>query len=758
MEYGLVVIWWVVFVGLGVLGYPISAALFRSFPDRGAGFALPVALLVVFLTVYWVGRVSYGPYSVLIGLGVLVAGSYASWSRGVTVRRAAVKDVIVVFTVAFLVVIAIRSVDPSIQPAGGEKFLDYGLLNTVLRSSQLPPQDMWFAGEPVQYYYGGYLLSGILAILTQTPGQYAYNLALAGFYGLLVTGAYSLAGAVIQEHNRSVRNAGLLAAFFVGGASNLVPVLQAILWVLPDPVAIWTANRVSAVTALDVSSLLVFDNGLGFLYYWRPSRVIPGTINEFPLFAWLNGDLQAHMMSTPFFVLAGAIALAYYHTPNSSVTRRRVLVFGVLPPVIGSLLLINTWDFPSSLGLVGVTVLFAAARPRGLLPGTAERSHSRESKWWWEEVTRFVTTGVVTALVGLLGLVWVLPFVLGPLTGAGTWRIDIVPEPSGLLSLILVHGWMIAVFGVFLWSRFRKVPLDRRRGFLVAMGIGLSAIMLGVYAILLVLPLIIGSWVLLRTDDQVGFEGVLLVTGACIVLIVEFVFINEQAGPGRWNTVFKSYMHVWIVWAIGAGIAVSKLSSFPERRRPWPIHRDAWLRLGVVVLIVSVSLYAAIALGAHFSVPADPTLDATTWASQTHPDELAAIGWLARQSGQPHIVSTPGCGCHPIERVHPYRWVNAPSTFTGIPTVAGWSHQIGYRGVAPYSARVDDVRTIYTGSPAEQRSLLAKYDVRYIWVSENERALYGDVSFGTIDAVQIAYQNDAVTIYEVDLNRLSDPA
>ena len=120
------------------------------------------------------------------------------------------------FTIAFLFVIAIRAVDPAVHPSGGEKFLDFGLLKSLLRTDALPPEDFWFVGEPVQYYYGGHLLTVLLAKITFTPARYAYNLALAGFFGMVVTVAYGLAGAVAAARGRSAGVAGTLAAFFVG--------------------------------------------------------------------------------------------------------------------------------------------------------------------------------------------------------------------------------------------------------------------------------------------------------------------------------------------------------------------------------------------------------------------------------------------------------------------------------------------------------------------------------------------------------------
>jgi uncharacterized membrane protein len=43
--------------------------------------------------------------------------------------------------------------------------------------------------------------------------------------------------------------------------------------------------------------------------YWSPSRVIPYTINEFPLWTFLFADLHPHLIAMPFGMLGVGIAL-----------------------------------------------------------------------------------------------------------------------------------------------------------------------------------------------------------------------------------------------------------------------------------------------------------------------------------------------------------------------------------------------------------------------------------------------------------------
>jgi len=743
MEYGAVVVWWVALVGLGAVGLPIAAFVLRTLPDRGAALALPTALVVLFVPVYWLGHVHFGPVTVAAGAVVLAALSIALARRSPPVDLGRFVEWVVVFTLAFLLVVAIRAFDPSIVPPGGEKFLDFGLLRTLLRASKLPPEDMWFADAPVAYYYGGHLLAASLATLTNTAARYAYNLALGGFYATLVGAAYGVAGSMAEARGRSYRWAGALGAFFVGVASNVVPLLQAFLWVLPVGTAKGLAADVASRTALPAKWIV----SPATFSYWTASRVIPGTINEFPLFSFLNGDLHAHMSSTPFLLLVVGVCLAYYLTPETAVRRRRLLVFGAVPPVAGLLVVVNTWSLPTAVGVTGLAVLFAETSPRDLLPdGLAHRLPPSDGSLG--ELVRMGVALVVGVVVALLAVLWALPFVLGPATGASGRSIGTFPDRTGLLAFLLVHGWFLLVYGLYLLSRSGPLP-ERRRPAVAALALVVVAggLVANAAAVAVVLPLLALAWYLLRRDGEVGFETVLFVAGAGLVLLVEFLFVNEQAGPGRFNTVFKTYMEVWVLWGAGTGAALAAL--VPRPRDLSTTKR----RLGtafVVLLVASTSLYGVVALGAHFQDAPAPTLDGTTWVQTYHPQEWQAIQFLDRQPGRPVIVTAPGCWCNnDDDHVDPYAWANGPSVFTGLPTVAGWSHEVGYRGRAPYEKRVRDVRTIYTGTPAQRVELLGQYDVSYLYVGPNERAVYGNVSVGNTPGLSVAFRNSAVTIYAV---------
>ncbi|PSP84367.1 hypothetical protein BRC83_05730 [Halobacteriales archaeon QS_1_68_17] len=756
MEYGLVLRWLALYLVMLGAGLPLAALAFPRLADRGAGLSIALALAVLGVVGYWVGHVSLAA-APWVGVALLVAGG------------------------AF---------DPAVTPLGGEKFLDFGLLKSLLRAGSLPPEDMWFAGEPVQYYYGGHMIASLLTRLAGTEARFAYNLALAGFYAALVTAIYGLAGALGDRLGTPRRSAGALGAFFVGIASNLSTPGRLLLWLAPDGVA----TAVAGVAGIELERLA---RGPEHFHYWTASRVIEGTINEFPLFAWLNGDLHAHMMSTPLLVFTAGLLFSYSLTPAGRRWRRRALVFGAVPAVGGLLAVVNTWTFPTVAGLTFLAVGSAPAPPATLFPRSVADRLPGEGSRPLGELRRIVVAGAVAAAVVAAGVVWSVPFWLGTASGRS---VSLFPSRSSLGGLLLVHGAFLLVFVVYL-TRLSLPRIDdpERVGIVLCLLVAIAALV-GATGVALLGALIVVGWALLRTarpgavaavptaasdrdgsgtgaaasaepdggtgtgtgtggvgrvgPDVPGFETVLFVAGAGLVLLVEFAYVKENAGPERMNTVFKTYSQVWVLWSLAAGAALSTLVWRHGPDLELGLSGGRWrtgFRVLAAMLVVSTSIYAGLATADQFGREprtGEPSLDALAFVALDHPDEAPAIEWLDRREGQPNMVSAPGTNI--------YQWTNAPASLTGIPTVAGWNHEVGYRGRDVYRDRVRDVETIYQGAAWEQVRLLKKYDVEYIYVGPRERTAYGNVRFGGIPGITVAEEFDAVTIYRVDQSELPD--
>ena len=820
MEYGLVVVWLLGLVAVAALAAPVVTRLFGQWETAGVGFALPFGLLTLGVTAFWVGRVAYGTPAlaaggvVLLGLAVgvgidrravqetLPAGrpSPRTAARAVVaglridrdrVQRRAVVETVGVFLFAFGFLVAVRAVDPAVLPRGGEKFLDYGLLQSLGRAGTLPPEDMWFAGEPVSYYYGGHLLSDLLARLTGTPRQFAYNLALATFFATYVTAAFDLAGVVAAAGGYSRRLAAWGAAFAVGLAANVQTGARLLLQVLPDSLRAAAVRQIQPRVEIDVTRWLSEGYWGPGRSLWASSRVIPGTINEFPLFAFLNGDLHAHMVGPTFLLLAAAFAFVLYRSRDPS--RRRRVLFGLVPVVGGFQAVVHTWGFPTVFGLAWLALTLSSTPPRNLLPavargpldrfvgrtatdgGVAATPSSGGGSRLGNELARPVVAAALVAGAGVIAAVLAAPFLLGTATSGSSRELAVlaVADRSSWGGLAVVHGAFLLVFGGYLLDR---VGDTRPWELLAAMVLlAVTAQWLSLPAVGLVGAVLLGAWVVARTERG-GFEAVLLAGGAGLVLLVEIVYLNEQAGPGRMNTVFKTYSQVWAIWAVGAGVAAATLARRVDTTTVWP-SVDARRTAAVALLVVAVAGaggYAVVTVPNHFAAgsdgapnsaydfayPEEPTLDATAHLEPFHPGIAAGVRYLEDRPGRPTLLSAPGAGWYEGRGYgNPpglYSWESNPAaSLTGLPTIAGWGHEVGYRGRTAFYDRVRTVDTAYTDRAAAVATLRER-DVQYVWVGAGERSRYGNelIDFETIAGVQPVVSESGVVVYRVDQSAL----
>lgn len=758
MEFGLVGLWLVMFVGVGLLALPLAAYLFTDL--EYAAFAIPLGLMIIGVIGHLVGHLVYGWPAVIAGLAILGASSYLAY-RETIVAWKTYAEAVVVFGLGFLLVVAIRAVDPAAGPlpvAIGEKFIDFGLLRTLDRASTLPPEDMWFAGKAVQYHYGGHLLTNLLAILTGTHSRFAYNLGLAGFYGLLVSTAYGLASSIARPYGISGRRAGGLAAFLVGVAGNLEPAARVVLWILPERLARWSLGVVGLSPEYAAWSP-------GEFWYFDASRVMPIdptqperglAATEFPMFAWLNGDLHAHMMSQPFVLLCAAALLAYWRLPDGS-ARRLLLLVGVLPPLVGLIGFMNLWSFPTVGGLIVLALVVAPGHPARSIDVVADAGWledvDAESPFAWQNI---LISLLATAGILILGILWTAPYWVGIVAEGPSQSLEYWSPWSPLGSLVLVHGLFVLVFGSYLALRIGPELHSPAITGLLAVGVFGMAVAVGAPAIGLFAPLFIGGLWLLYSEADAGFETVLILAGIGLVLLVEVVSIEGE----RFNVIFKYYVPVWLFWSVAAGVILSALVDGSPVEEIGVSQADV-RRVGrglVVVVVVLAGVYPAFAVPLHFSgdsvlaAPDSPTLDATAFLETEFPAEAPAIRWLDDREGQPVIVTAAPGG---------YRWIpqegkgaSAPASLTGLPTVLGWFHERQYRGEEAYGVRIREVEAIYMGEPANQRELLAKHDVQYIYVGPVERARYRAITIDEVEAVREVASWEGVRIYTVDHSAL----
>ena len=344
------ILWWLTFMLIGLLFFPLSYCLFGKFTDRGWLFSKVIGLFVsgwamwlfsslhvlpftrvnVFLTLILCGIANYGIYSLLfMRKPAGPSFSDAFHPQGVSVRIIVIEEILF-FT---LIIIAVYVIGFKPEAYGTEKFMDYGFMASMMRSKWMPPADPWFSGKPINYYYGCQYYATFLTKFTHATVGEGYTLMRACVTSMSVTLPFSLvyqlmldrlsaedtpaslpasASARIRKHAgaKQKRQVGdvpkrskapfavaLLAGLSVGFASNMhyvvyyiIPELRHVLFGAESP-SYWFPD----------STRYVGEN--------PPTN--DKAITEFPAYSNILGDIHAHYVNLIFVITSIAVAYAW---------------------------------------------------------------------------------------------------------------------------------------------------------------------------------------------------------------------------------------------------------------------------------------------------------------------------------------------------------------------------------------------------------------------------------------------------------------
>ncbi|MEE8362726.1 MAG: DUF2298 domain-containing protein [Dehalococcoidia bacterium] len=795
---------------IGLAALPLAWWLFPRLRDGGAGFAKPLGLLLVSFPVWLLGSLGAVPNTALAYWAALAVTGAVSLRILVTHRQqfrcfvarewralALGEALFLVFFIGWAVV---RAYEPAI--AGTEKPMDLLMLNAVSEAGHAPPQDPWLAGSTVAYYYFGYWMMGVVGTLSAVPTAVGYNLSLALTAGMAASAVFSVAYGLISP-GRIARARALPVAAAAAG----------LLLLAANFAGVWELAAVKGLASRGFFEWLSIDGVApgslsnawrpdGYWWWWHASRVIntfqfgaPGgidfTIQEFPFFSLLLGDLHPHVLSIPFLLTALGLTLNLFLTPGA--WRARWLIarparWALLALVTGALGFINAWDLGFGALLLLALITVKAYRERGgaLVPAV------------WHAAT-------VTTLIVAAGMLLFSPFYFGTFSSQVQWSEPVgavrhATRPVHMLTVwglfavllaplfVTVAARALRPYGVWIADTFWRTPSDAAAGTRrpargpLWLAVGLVAAPYFLWAgihmaanegarggdmfdrALAVFPLaLLAAASLLAAfhaarrarSDSLVFATTLLALVLYLLYGTELLFIHDLFG-NRMNTVFKVYYQVWIV--LGA-LGAYGIHYWLAEYRDWVGWPRALGETGAVVAAVLVAgalYYPAAALDTRTNgFSGERTLDGIAYIGKSQPAELEAIRWLADNAPSGSVlVEAVGGGYSEFGRV---------AATTGLPTVLGWpGHEQQWRGsTEPFEGREADVERIYsTRDMAEARQLLDRYGARYVVIGPRERQRYpgldparfaeiGDLVFPEGATPAAIATGDAVGIFDV---------
>jgi len=665
--------WYFWVFAVGIAFYPLTNFVFKKFRfDSGYPFSKTIGIILTGYIIYVLGLLKIMPFTRLSLISIVIfsgiALSTAVWKKN---RNRPIRFGFVflfeeiLFFASFLFWTYIRGHEPSIRSL--EKFMDFGFINSILRTNFFPPKDMWYSPLPINYYYFGHLTGAILIKISNIAQEIGYNLILSTIFAQGVVQTFSLVANIIVSYMPKIKKSSLLifsllGAYLLNLGSN-IHTLYIFTRGYPNenPIPFWKIFSLYSPST-----------------YWYPNatRFIPFTIHEFPSYSYVVADLHGHVFDIPFVLLTVAMLFIFF---TNRLTWKNIVVIGFLSAIH---YMTNAFDGP-------IYILFSI-----FLIFSLEKSFS----------------GFFVKVFMLLGSFWLfaLPFSLNfnPFVSG----IGLNCSPDFLVKLGSVGPfifeknncqvspfWMLFVLWGFFWISF----------------------------LLFLINIFIKRTKKTKINRQDLFLVILFSFGLFLTIIPEFFYIKDiYPQHFRANTMFKLGYQAFMMMTVASTVAFFRIKQ--ESSLKHKLMASLFLFFSFFVMI-----YPFFSIPSYYGhLKKTPLLNGLAWMKKEYPEDLEIISFINKNIvGQPTILEAQGDS---------YTDYNRISSFTGLPTVAGWwVHEWLWRGSSDtVGNRIPDIIDIYENFDYEKtKSLIKKYGIEYIIISRLERQKYPNINEEKIKSV-----------------------
>ena len=677
----------------------------------------------------------------------------------------------------------IRSYGPDIRSF--EMFMDEGFLAAIMRSPHFPPNDMWYSGYPINYYYYAHYTIAMLAKLIGQPPAIAFNTGICMLFGLTAVSLFGVTCNIVAwgRYLRKKNTESTISEREFEKSSTVFPPL----WRAVPYGFLTMAMALLMGNLAGTQEWFQTNTDLSQFNWFNPSRVVTNTINEFPAFSFLLSCFHAHVLTLAFTIVAIAMAFNLFLGSEGKGLYafgrgwRLPLTLFTTALIIGGLFTMNGWDYPTYMTLAVLCI--------GVQQWFAYEGHFR-----WEFLL-----DVFIACAGLIALSFILfaPFYLNFISPSQGLGVVSPADRSSISQEVLIYGVFAFMFISLLVASVVRLPFfatsasagayagDEGLGAWVRRAITSK----GVLYILLLLGAVLIMAAILRNSETFLVAGIIDVFGAALTLyhlrdraqaftlllgttaffliaLCEVFFLKDVFADSlpRFNTVFKFYFQAWALLSItsGAGLYFILEAFHPnaaisnvQRWMQWGVER-LWA-VGLIVFLLAGAAYpiAGAYTRTNEFAQRSNSLNGFAYMQTYSPGDYYAINWLnSHVSGDPVIIEAIGNDYSDYGRV---------SAFTGLPTPMGWiGHEYQWRvnwlnnplNSVDFSNRTrqgNDIDTIYTDPHANVvLALMARYHAEYLYVGALEQTKYPTVNLHRFAAfMQVAYSADGVTIYKV---------
>lgn len=720
MEISKFIVWYLYLFILGVIGFSVTNVVFKNWRDRGYGLAKFLGLLITAIPLWFLSSLKLVQFNqtssfVFLIIFFIIALILLGKSK-VKITRYMVYEEIVFFIIMFIWGL-IRATSPQIE--GTEKMMNLAFMNSVDRSTFFPPLDPWFSGGTVNYYYIGHYLFVFLGKISGITPNFAYNLALI----TIIAHTFISLNTILLQFFKKLKGWHAVGLAFMGA-----------LFICFGGNMHYIYNLISA--GVDGKELTYF--------FPDATRIISNTINEFPAYSIVLGDVHGHYLGMPFVVML--IAFAIRSISIHPFSQKRIIYNLIISPLVVVTYGINSWDFVTvNLIFLLIHIYQIFIQDKDFSNAWKELGSIFKKKNFKKHFNIFINNLfqliILEASLLIVGVIIMAPYFL-----------NFKPAVSGIGFVPVFTPVVKDILGVSL-HYIEFAPKSELLPW---------ALMWGAF---IIVALVYGILRATKTIKPKFNFGPLFLAFVAIGLIigVEFFFLKDlfyTANPPyfRTNSVFKFYYHAWLIFGLATVYFVYEI--LVSKFKKWVFLKPVAIIIFILLFSGSI-IYIKKAVTDFYPINCDKkeesiftpecnsrrvySLDGNQYIRGVSQEDYEMIQWInSNVTGQPVIVEAVG---------EAYTYYSRYTTNTGIISIMGWpTHEWQWRGdsVEVFN-RSAVVGNIYEGIDIiTLKSLIKSYNVEYVVIGGKEREKYKNLNESIFDEnFQIVAQFGETKLYKV---------
>lgn len=577
--------WYGMLLGIGILFFGITRKIFSGFFDQGYAFAKTVGILFVTYSIFVLSNLHIVPFHLVSLLVFLALGAGIGYFLNRKSHAKIPWRIIIFEEVFFLASLFlwtyVRGQEPSLR--GLEKFMDFGFMQSILRTTYLPPLDMWYAKLPINYYYFGHLSGAIQIKLSALPSAVGYNLLLATIFAQSMVTTFSLTTQIVFSFGKKLRTAfifGVIGTWILNFGGNLHTIyLFTSGYPNEKPIPFWE---------------ILSEYSPAKYWYPNATRFIPYTIHEFPSYSYVVADLHGHVFDIIFVLLT--LALLFVAFTKKHTTHVNHLQSIGLTVLLGFMTAIhymtNAFDGPIYilLTIAFLLTMFRFSRVFFMHVGILIGSFILFALPFSLHFKPFVTAiGMNCSPSFLVNIGKIGPFIFE----AGNC------QPDELWMLFVLWGFFFISFLLFIWGKATEKYKEH------------------------------------ITDDYIF---ILFAFGMFLILIPEFFYIKDiYPAHFRANTMFKMGYQAFMMMSIASTYTFSVLMR--QKTELSRLMKFVWF---IPFLFVAVYMFYA-APSYYGTLKKTPNLKGTAWLTAQNNDTKEIIEYInSHITGQPVLLEAQG--------------------------------------------------------------------------------------------------------------------